>query len=107
MGTEFPYNKFEWDIEKAAANLRKHGISFDFAIEAFDDPLSIEEIDDREDYGEERVALTGSVHGLLLSVTFTLRGDSVRIISAREASKDEQDSYYIENSERWPPPSAD
>ena len=45
---------FEWDDEKAAANWRRHGVSFDHAIRAFRDPFTIERIDEREDYGEER-----------------------------------------------------
>lgn len=99
--------RFEWDIEKAAANLRKHGVSFDLAIDAFDDAFSVESIDARGDYGEERLKLTAMVQGVLLNVVFTMRGDAVRIISAREASRHEQDRYYRENSERWPPPATD
>jgi uncharacterized DUF497 family protein len=51
--------EFEWDEDKAAANLRDHGIAFHEAIPAFRDTFAVERIDDREDYGEERVNLIG------------------------------------------------
>jgi uncharacterized DUF497 family protein len=48
---------FEWDAEKAAANLRNHGVAFPEAVMAFRDSFRIERIDDRENYGEERIIL--------------------------------------------------
>lgn len=51
--------EFEWDDDKAAANLRKHGITFEEARGVFRDPLAIELIDDREAYGEDRFVLIG------------------------------------------------
>jgi uncharacterized DUF497 family protein len=76
---------FEWDDAKAAANLANHGVSFDQARDAFDDPFAIDFVDDREDYGEQRLILFGMLENRLLIVAHTLRGDKVRIISAREA----------------------
>lgn len=89
--------KFEWDEDKAAGNLRKHGVDFDFAARVFDDPVAIEVIDDREDYGEERIALIGMARHTLLKIVYTLRGDRIRIISARKATRHEQEDYYLQN----------
>ena len=91
--------EFEWDEEKAAENLRKHGISFLQASLAFRDPLAIERLDDREDYGEERFIHIGAIEGQILSVAYTEReGDRIRIISARRATKHEQEYYHNQNS---------
>jgi uncharacterized protein len=89
---------FEWDEAKAAANLAKHGVSFEQACDAFGDPFAVDFLDDREDYGEDRVILFGMVENRLLVVAHTLRGDKVRIISAREAEPHERRKYHEENS---------
>jgi uncharacterized DUF497 family protein len=89
---------FDWDNTKAAANWRDHGVAFDQAVRAFRDPFAVETIDDREDYGEERINLLGMCDGVILHVTYTERGDRIRIISARRAERHEQDFYYRENS---------
>ncbi len=89
---------FEWDSAKAAANFLKHGVSFEQAAYAFRDPFGIEWIDDSADYGEERVILLGRSGGQLLSVVYTERHESIRIISARKATKHEQDTYYRQNA---------
>jgi uncharacterized protein len=88
---------FEWDPVKAAANIRRHGVSFDQAALAFRDLFSVEWIDLRESYGEERVILLGTSQGQILTVVYTERGERIRIISARRATKDEQDRYFREN----------
>ena len=88
--------KFEWDDRKAAANLRKHGVDFDLAARAFGDPIAIEVIDDREDYGEERVALIGMAGEKLLKVVYPLRGNCIRIISARRATRHEREDYHLQ-----------
>jgi uncharacterized DUF497 family protein len=90
--------EFEWDRDKAAANWREHGVAFHEAINAFRDPFAVERIDDREDYAEERINLIGMCNGILTHVTYTERGERVRIISARRAERHEQDDYYRENS---------
>jgi uncharacterized DUF497 family protein len=90
--------RFEWDEDKAARNWRSHGVAFDHAIQALLDPFAIEWIDDREDYGEERINLLGRWDSLILHVTFVERGDAIRIISARRAVRHEQDHYDRENS---------
>jgi len=90
--------EFEWDDAKARGNLAKHSVSFDEAISAFADPFGIELIDDRADYGEERTILFGMSHQRLLVVIYTERAHRIRIISARKATKHEQDYYYRENA---------
>lgn len=89
--------EIEWDPAKAAANNRKHGVSFDQAALAFRDIFAVEWIDTRKCYGEERVILVGTSEGRKLTVVYTERGERIRIISARRATKDEQNRYYREN----------
>ncbi len=84
-------DRFEWDDGKAASNLRKHGISFEDAKSVFDDPAGFDE--DDADPNEERWKRTGlSARGLLV-VVHAERGSRIRIISARRATRHEQDSY--------------
>jgi hypothetical protein len=86
---------FEWDPEKAEANLRKHGVTFLEAETAFRDPLSATIDDLRHSFGEERFVLYGtSERGRLLAVMHTFRGDTIRIISAREATSTERREFY-------------
>jgi hypothetical protein len=88
---------FEWDEAKAASNLAEHGVSFENAIGAFYDPWFVQDIDDREEYGEERVQLLGMCDGVILHVTYTERGERIRLISARRATRRERDDYYRQN----------
>ena len=91
--------EFEWHDAKAAANLRAHGVSFDLAKTVFGDPFAIERIDDRADYGEERLVTIGMAEGnILLFVAYTEREECIRIISARRATQYEQDDYLRQNS---------
>jgi uncharacterized DUF497 family protein len=90
--------EFEWDGDKAEINWREHGVAFNEAIKSFRDPFAVERLDDREDYGEERINLIGMCDGVVIHVTYTERGERIRIISARRAEKHEQDDYYRENS---------
>jgi len=91
--------KFEWDPEKAAANLAKHKVSFEQARDVFRDLHALDELDDKADYGEERFNLIGVTENRLLVVTYTLRsheanGDEIiRIISARPAERRETRKY--------------
>ena len=88
-----PY-QFEWDPNKAAANLRKHGVSFDEAVTAFGDPLSILLPDPDHSLGEERYVVLGTSNvGRLLVVTFVERPPRTRIISARLATRRERHDY--------------
>ena len=72
---------FEWDDEKAALNWRRHGVAFSLAVLAFRDPFALEWIDDREDYGEERINLLGRCEDALLHVTYTERGERMASVS--------------------------
>ena len=87
---------FEWDPEKAAANERLHGVSFDVATGVFTDPFAVELIDDREDYGEVRYVIIGMVDRRLLYVAYTMRGEAIRIISVRGAEPYERKQYHEE-----------
>jgi hypothetical protein len=91
-------DEFEWDDDKAAENWRRHGVTFRQGAEALVDPFAIEEIDDRQDYGEERINVIAMRQGVILHVTYTPRRDRIRIISARRATKYEQDDYYRQNA---------
>ena len=91
--------EFEWHDVKAEANFDVHGVSFELAKAVFKDSFSIERIDDREDYGEDRFLLIGMTAGQdLLFVAYTKRQGRIRIISARRATRREQDDYYRQNS---------
>jgi uncharacterized DUF497 family protein len=89
---------FEWDETKAAENYAKHGVTFELATEVFKDPFAIERLDDRKNYGENRFILIGSAEGAILTIVYTDRSDRIRIISARRATKREQDDYFTENN---------
>ncbi len=85
--------KFEWDENKNKSNLEKHGIDFNQAKEVFNDKDKIEITDKREDYGEERTKIIGKAMDLLLSVIYTMRDATVRLISARASSRKERKDY--------------
>lgn len=89
--------RFEWDEAKAAENHAKHGVSFERSTEVFNDPFAIERLDDREDYREDRFILIGMAGGVVLTVVYTERNGRIRIISARQATRQEQDDYFTEN----------
>ena len=85
---------FEWEPQKAKSNLKKHGVSFEEASTAFQDTLSLTIDDPLHSIDEERVVLIGmSNKNRLLVVVHTERGDNIRIISARKATKEERESY--------------
>ncbi len=86
--------KFDWDKSKAKSNYAKHGVSFDMATGIFKDPFAIEYLDDRQDYGEERFVIIGMVDGNLLFAAYAERDAVIRIISARRATKHEQEAYF-------------
>lgn len=87
---------FEWDADKAALNLRKHGVSFEDAARVFPDPNRIETFNGRDAYGEDRWKTVGLVEPVLLAVVYTVRGedgDVIRLISARKADAHERAQY--------------
>lgn len=91
------YGDFEWDSIKDAANRKKHGISFELAIEAFADPHGVYLVDSLHSIGEERMQYVGQLDGdILVLIVFTERA-AIRIISARKASKKEQKIYVNAN----------
>ena len=83
--------------QQGHGNETAHGVSFDVAKRAFDDPLALEQLDDREDYGEERFNIIGMVEGRLLFVAYTMRNEKIRIISARGAEPYERRKYHEES----------
>lgn len=83
--------EFEWDGNKAVANVEKHAIDFVDAVDVFDDVRLVVEVDRR--HGEHRCRAIGMVEGVVLSVAYTMRGDVCRIISARRASRRERRAY--------------
>lgn len=89
--------RFEWDPEKDAMNLAKHGIDFETATAVFDDPFHLSRAD-LGSYGEERWQSVGVVDAVLfLLVVYTVRGEDdeeyIRIISARSAEPYERRQY--------------
>ena len=79
--------QFEWDEDKAALNLTKHGVSFLTAAEIFANEI-IERIDDREGYDELRFIALGRAETDIFRVVYTWRGEGViRIISAQKANQ--------------------
>ena len=86
--------EFEWDPKKAALNLKRHGVSFQEAATVFGDPLSITVLDPDHSFEENRYIIVGQSHrGRLLIVSYTERGDRIRIISARELTRQERKAY--------------
>jgi uncharacterized protein len=89
--------RFEWDRDKAADNLQKHGVTFAEASTVFGDPLSATIPDPAHSLGDEAryVVMGMSAHGRLLVVVHCIRQEAVRIISARIATRRER-RYYEE-----------
>ncbi|HTQ13762.1 MAG TPA: BrnT family toxin [Rhizomicrobium sp.] len=87
---------FEWDLNKARTNARKHGVAFDEAREVFFDPLKLQELEGI-DHGEVRWRTIGEAFGRILVVCHTFEGkgedEIIRIISARKASRSERRAY--------------
>ncbi len=83
---------YQWDDDKATANLRKHGIDFADAVSVFSDDLAITIPDERFD--EERFITVGmDAFGRVLVVVYTWRGNEIRLISARKATRRERKQY--------------
>lgn len=86
--------RYVWDPEKNRANIKKHDVSFEDAVEVFLDEYRIEKIDDRFEYGEERLIIIGMVQTDVLFVVAVEKGEELtRIISARDATKAEKRRY--------------
>ena len=90
--------QFEWDPQKATSNFQKHSVSFREAATVFQDALSITYPDSSHSIGESRYVMIGlSRYGQLLVVAHAERGNHIRIISARRATRNEQ-RFYEENN---------
>ncbi len=86
--------KFEWDARKDASNLRKHGVRFGEAVSIFADPNALTFFDVDHSETEDRNRTYGlSLNGLVLVVVHTERGDTIRLISARKATRNEKSIY--------------
>jgi uncharacterized DUF497 family protein len=86
--------KCEWDKDKATSHQSKYGVSFEEAKTVFDDPLYVDFYDPDHSEDEERYLIVGeSNRGRLLIVSYTERGDSMRLISAREVTRTEREVY--------------
>ncbi len=88
--------KFEWDADKAASNLRKHGVSFEEAATVFVDESAIIIPDPDHSVDEERFVLLGlssNLRTLVVCHCLRERGDVIRLISARKADRSERAQY--------------
>jgi hypothetical protein len=86
--------RFDWDERKAVSNLSKHEVSFDEAKTVFDDPLYVDFYDPDHSDDEERYLIIGkSNQGRLLITSYTERGESIRLISARIVTRSERKVY--------------
>lgn len=83
----------EWDDEKAELNWKKHGVRFKVAARVFLDENRIDDYDEDHSDDEERWKVIGRVRDVL-AVIYTERSEKLRLISARYATKDEEDEYY-------------
>lgn len=85
---------FDWDSDKSAENVAKHGVTFEEAASIFSDPLAITFPDPDHSVGEERVLTFGISNQVrLLAVISTERRDTLRIVSARTATRRERGVY--------------
>jgi uncharacterized protein len=90
-------DRFEWDDDKARRNPVHHnGVTFEDAKRVFDDPFAVGREDRREDYGEDRFIQIGASGNRLLTVVYTMRGERLRVISARPTEPFERRWYHEE-----------
>jgi uncharacterized protein len=90
--------EFEWNPDKASSNYEKHNVSFEEAATVFDDSLSVTFPDPDHSIRESRYVIIGlSRFGQLLIVAHTDRGEKIRIISARKATRQERKFYEQES----------
>lgn len=90
---------FEWDDDKAVRNWRDHAVTFAMAREAFQDPFAVEWEDAGQHPSEARYGMIATVENRLLFVGYTMRGERIRIITARKAEPHERRRYHEENRE--------
>lgn len=83
---------FEWDEDKRQKTLEERDVDFLYAAQIFEGE-TVMIVDDRRDYGEVRYIAVGSVVGEIFAVVYTMRGETIRLISARKARKKEYERY--------------
>jgi uncharacterized protein len=88
---------FEWDEAKRKANIRKHRIDF-VAVEKVLAGETVSYLDDRFSYGEERFLTLGLLDGKVIAIVHTIEDEVIRVISARKAMKNEEESYFKETT---------
>lgn len=88
--------RFEWDDNKEQINIAKHGIDFTTAARVFEDENRLELYDEAHSDTEDRYITIGEINGvaIIVFVVYTERGDAIRLISARKATKQERRAYY-------------
>ena len=86
--------EFQWDTAKAAHNLQKHGVPFEYAVRVFLDQRRQDRVDMRHQYGEERRITIGNIEGRVYVVAYTRRRAAIRLISARKANARETQKYH-------------
>ena len=84
--------EFDWDEDKRQANLDKHGVDFLDAALIFEG-ICATLLDGRTDYGEVRMTAVGIADGTLYVVAFTIRGNAIRLISARKGGRRDRRKY--------------
>ena len=84
---------FEWDGEKAEANVAKHGVSFEEAKTIFDDPLYVDFYDPDHSQDEHRYIMIGLSNQGLLIASYAGRNDTIRMITARQVTRSEREAY--------------
>lgn len=96
--------RFEWDEQKNQANIKNHGLDFGDAYEVFDHPMLVN-LDDREDYGEDRWAGIGLMDRHVVVIVFTEpEEDTIRVISFRKATSRERKRYEQAYEDRFGTP---
>jgi uncharacterized DUF497 family protein len=90
---------YDWDEAKNAVNIRRHRIDFN-EVERFEWETALVRTDHREDYGELRETAIGFIGDVVHVLVFTERGDAIRVISLRKATKRERMHYVQEAYER-------
>lgn len=91
---ERSYMQFDWDPKKAEANRSKHGVSFEEAASVWQDYFYVDLFDHEHSIGESRFLMIGeSASSRYLIISYTERGNAVRIISARELTPRERRDY--------------
>ncbi len=90
---------FEWDETKEKLNVLKHGIDFSTAALVFGDPGRIEKFDEKHSENENRYITIGRINVSVIVLVYTERKAAIRIISARLATKREEEAYY--NAEEY------